>query len=124
VNFLALDTNENRPNFISVKTAGPKEAVSLLLERFPMVLDLGESREELEDTGPFYAYNQFASEVQKRVNDEDFLKAVCTFMDELAASNDPLLENLLTVSVLENSPKIRLWPRKSQFRSMKGQEAS
>jgi hypothetical protein len=84
-----------------LKKLTPAEAVSLLIERFPMVLDLGESREELIDTGPFYAFERFASEALKRKSDKNFLQLVGFFVDELAESKDPLLQELLVVSVLE-----------------------
>jgi len=85
------------------------EAVALLVERFPMVLDLGESQQELVKTGAFYAYDRFASEAQNRVNDPNFLRLIGFFIDELAESKEPLLQELLIVSLLEKlaeEPKV------------------
>jgi hypothetical protein len=98
---MTAESNEYRPNFILVKTVTPAEAVSLLVDRFPFMLDLGESLEELKETGPFYTYVLFGEQVKRKQNDAAFLRLVSGFIDELAASNDWLLEEVLVVSLLE-----------------------
>lgn len=95
------ESNQSSPDFVLLKTCTPAEAVSLLVDRFPIMLDLGESLDELKETGPFYAYDRFGAEVTNRANDEEFLRQVCLFIDELAASKDLLLEDVLVVSLLE-----------------------
>lgn len=77
------------------------EAVSLLLNRFPVVRQLVGSADDLNLAPPFYAYERFAGEIHHRVNDETFMISVGEFINELADTNDPLLENVLWVTILE-----------------------
>lgn len=66
-----------------------------------MILQLVGSPDELNTAEPFYAYERFASLVQEKFEDQTFLRSVGAFIDELALSGDPLLENVLTVGLLE-----------------------
>ena len=77
------------------------DAVSLLLEKFPMMLQLVESPDDLLIAAPFHAYESFASEIERKLHDKAFLDSAASFINELAESGDPLLENVVTVSVLE-----------------------
>jgi len=92
---------DHKPNFIIRKTCTPVEAVSLLVRRFPVVLDLGETKSELEQQGPYYAYANFASRILADLNDKSVRDSVVKFIDELAESQDTLLEDVLITSILE-----------------------
>jgi len=94
-------SEENGGSFIRKRIMTASEAVSLLTEKFPGVMKLVESPDELMIAAPFYAYERFASHVQSRIDDQAFLRSVGEFIDELASSNDPLLENILAVTLLE-----------------------
>ncbi len=92
---------DHEPNFIIRKTWTPIEAVSLLIRRFPVVLDLGESESELKQVGPYYAYANFAGRILPDLSDKSVRNSVVKFIDELAESQDSLLEDVLITSVLE-----------------------
>jgi ribonucleotide reductase beta subunit family protein with ferritin-like domain len=51
---------------------------------------------------PYYSYERFAEEVLRRKNDELFLKSVCAFINELAASRERWLQEVLGVALLES----------------------
>lgn len=95
-----MQSNVNQPNFILKRTFTASEAVSLLTQRFP-ILSQTFSTEELKFDEPFSAYERLGSLVHDRFQDEPFLRTVAAFIDELASSDDPLLENVLNVSLLE-----------------------
>jgi hypothetical protein len=78
------------------------EAVSLLVTRFPALAEMVDGLDELQELAPpFYAYELFAGDVAKRVHDNSFMNDVGGFIDELVSMKDPLIENVLWVSVLE-----------------------
>jgi hypothetical protein len=66
-----------------------------------MVLTLCGSRDDLVQMGPYYAYGIFAGQVKPRIHDDQFLKSVGLFVDELAQNTDPLLKDLLITGILE-----------------------
>ena len=86
--------------FVWLRSSTGTEAVALLIRRFPFMLELGESEQELAEMGAFYAYGVFAREVVTRA-DEDFLRDAAKFVNELAVSNDSYLENLACLGILE-----------------------
>ena len=75
-------------------------AFALLFEHFPKIdgLDWPDDR----GFGPHYAYERLASEILAKHKDDKLFKAACTFINELANSRDPLLQNILNVSLLES----------------------
>lgn len=85
------------PGFIWTKTLSSSEAVTMLIGKFPFMQQLiDEDDFEL----PYAAYECFASEAHRRTQDPAFMKSVGAFIDELADSSDPLLRDILWVSVL------------------------
>ena len=96
-----MQPDMNQPNFIQKRMLTASDAVSLLTHRFPVVSQTVASPDELRIAEPFYAYERFASLIQDRFRDQPFLRSVGVFIDELASSGDPLLENVLTVTILE-----------------------
>ena len=50
---------------------------------------------------PHFAYGLLATEVINRAGDGEFVREVCKFLNFMAASGDPILEEVLAVSVLE-----------------------
>lgn len=89
------------PDFIVKKGWTPDEACSLLLRRFPQLLQPQENVEDLEKSGPYYAYGVFASEAVRRLHEPGFLASLASFINELADSDDTLLSDLLTTTILE-----------------------
>jgi hypothetical protein len=89
------------PNFVIKPSVTPEQAIELLVQRFPIVLSLVDSRDELTQMGPYYTYGVLAGEVKPRIADREFLKSMGTFVNELAKSTDPLLRNLLLTVILE-----------------------
>jgi hypothetical protein len=89
------------PGFVWLRSSTDTEAVALLVRRFPFVLELGESEQELAGMGAFYTYSVFAHEVAKRLFDEDLLRRTGEFVNELAMSHDSYLEDLACVGILE-----------------------
>ncbi len=76
-------------------------AVARLVDRFPEVLARVDSPQDAFTASPYLAYGLFAMEVVERKEEDDFLNHASTFMNELAESDDALLEEVLVVSVLE-----------------------
>jgi hypothetical protein len=89
------------PDFVWKRSATDAEAVSLLVQRFPLLLELGESQEELASTGAFYAYGRLADQITQKMSDASFLSAAAEFINELTLSSDPFLEELAQTGVLE-----------------------
>jgi hypothetical protein len=87
--------------FVWLRSSTDIEAVALLVRRFPFMLELGESEQELAVMGAFYAYGLLAREIVARALDEDFLRDAAKFVNELATSNDSYLENLACIGILE-----------------------
>jgi hypothetical protein len=87
-------------DFVLVRTMTSREIVSLLLGRFPAMRELICPDEDYFDLHTC-VYDSFAAEVVKRVDDQDFFKSVIQFIDDIADSKDPLLSNVLIVSLLE-----------------------
>ena len=87
-------------NFVIVPTMTPREVVSLLLGRFPAMRDVICPDEDCfnEET---IVYDSFATEVVRRVDDRDLFDSVIRFIDDIAESKDPLLNNVLVVCLLE-----------------------
>jgi len=96
--FVPENLNEH---FIRKPSVTSGEAVALLKRRFPQESQLFGSEEDPEIPQQFYAYERLAEEIQNRTGDVFFLESVTRFINELSLSKDPLLENLLVVSLLE-----------------------
>lgn len=61
-----------------------EDAVELLLQRFPIVAELGVSRGDLFDLAPpYYAYGQFAELIKTRAIDDDFMIRASEFATSL-----------------------------------------
>jgi hypothetical protein len=88
-------------NFVWHRSSSDADAIGLLVRRFPFVLDLGESEQELAEMGAFYAYGIFTREIVKRALDEDLLRNAAEFVNDLAMSNDSYLESLACIGILE-----------------------
>jgi hypothetical protein len=86
--------------FVWLRSSTSTEAVSLLVSRFPLVLDLGDSERELVDFGAFYTYGLFAAEIVRR-GEEDLLRRVAEFINHLATSKDSFLEELARDELLQ-----------------------
>lgn len=82
------------------RSNAPHEAVRLLKKRFPSIGEILGDDPSLTD--PFYAYERFGEEVRRRVHDQDFRRRVGDFINELQQSGDPLLQEVLVISLLEN----------------------
>jgi hypothetical protein len=78
-----------------------KEAIGLLTERFPVIKTRVEDPDDLSVAEPYYAYGLLATEILDGAHPTKFLESACGFVNELAESQDPLLEEVLVVSVLE-----------------------
>ena len=89
------------PGFVWLRSSTDIDAVALLVGRFPFMLELGESEQELAAMGGFYAYGVFAREIVTRALDEDFLRDAAKFVNDLAMSNDSYLEELARTGILE-----------------------
>jgi hypothetical protein len=76
-------------------------AVLRLVDRFPEVLARVDPPQDAFTASPYLAYGLFAQEVVERKEDDEFLNHASAFMNELAESEDALLEEVLVVSVLE-----------------------
>jgi hypothetical protein len=87
-------------NFILVRTMTPREVVSLLLSRFPSMRDLI-CPDEYCFEEPTRVYDSFASQMVRKVDDTDFFESAVRFINEIAESKDPLLSEVLIISLLE-----------------------
>lgn len=87
-------------DFILVRTMTPRQAVSLLLSKFPTMRDLV-CPDKYSFEEPSRVYDSFAGIVRERSNDPGFIQSVAQFIDELAESKDPLIKDLLFSSLLE-----------------------
>jgi len=87
-------------DFILVRTMTPREVVCLLLNRFPTMRDVV-CPDEYSFDEPTIVYDSFAGIVIERSDDPSFMHSVAFFMDELAESKDPLIREVLIVSLLE-----------------------
>jgi hypothetical protein len=76
------------------------EVVSMLLERFPEVNSLISSPDKLEEST--IVYERFIGHVAERAGDEAFLGAVGEFISDLAECGDPLVQDVLVISIFEN----------------------
>jgi hypothetical protein len=95
-----MPEKENGVNGVLVGTMTPREAVSLLLSRFPSMRDLV-CPDEYCFEEPTRAYDYFAMEVISRAFDSDFIAAAVHFINDIAQRKDPLLRELLVTSLLE-----------------------
>jgi hypothetical protein len=77
------------------------EAIDLLVKHFPILLSRVDVKEDLAFAPPYFAYGLLATEVINRSEDREFVREVCKFLNFMAASGDPILEEVLAVSVLE-----------------------
>ena len=94
------EEKRNEPNFILVPSSSPAEVVSLLLDRFPGMRDVV-CPDEDSLAEPHRVYDSFASQVIKRIDDRVFTQSVGEFIDELAKSKEPLIGDVLVISLLE-----------------------
>lgn len=79
-----------------------EETVQLLINRFPFVVKLVETPEDVYFSAPFYIYERFSEHLRKHHTDEEFLVSVCQFIDDLANSSDSFLHEVLGLSILES----------------------
>ena len=107
-------------NFVIVRTMTPREVVDLLLSRFPSMRDLVCPDEDSFEE-PTIVYDSFASRVCERADDPGFIQSVVLFIDELSESKDSLIQNVLSVCLLEgiasNEPLARMISRSISPRS-------
>jgi hypothetical protein len=89
------------PGFIILRSLNDAEAVDLLLETFPELLE-NESRQDLLESGAYYVYERLGDRFRANSKDRMFLERVGAFVNRLEESRDTLLQNLLAVSLLEN----------------------
>lgn len=87
-------------DFILVRTMTPRQAVSLLLSRFPTTRDLVCPDEDCFET-PTIVYDSFAKIVIERSDNPGFIQSVACFIDELAESKDRLIKDILSACLLE-----------------------
>lgn len=87
-------------DFILVRTMTPREAVSLLLSRFPTMRDLVCPDEDCFEA-PTIVYDSFASIVVARSDDLGLIESVARFIDELAEIKGSLIRDLLSTTLLE-----------------------
>jgi hypothetical protein len=89
------------PGFIILKSFNAAEAIDLLLETFPQLVE-NESRQDLLETGADYAYERLGDRFRKNSTDPKFLERMAAFVNRLEESRDRFLLELLVVSLLEN----------------------
>src|SRR6266540_1264612 len=77
-----------------------QEAVTLLVERFPVIKQRVDDPKDLFET-PHVTYGLLATEALGNVQNQGLFQDLCRFIDELANSGDDLLEELLVIDVLE-----------------------
>lgn len=94
------EAENNVLNFVIVPTMTPRDVVSLLLNRFPAMRDLICPDEDSFDLHTC-VYDSFAAEVVRRIDDGDVFRSVIRFIDDIAESKDPLLQEVLVVCLLE-----------------------
>ena len=94
------EADKEGPNFIIVPRMTDREAVSLLLSRFPAMRDLPCGVEDCLDLSTV-VYGSFTSEVLRRSDDSALLESVVQFINEIAESKDRLLRNLLDDCLLD-----------------------
>jgi len=87
-------------DFLRLPNITPHQVVSLLLNRYPTVRDLVCSDEYCFEE-PTRVYDAFAKVVIERSYDPDFIQSVARFIDELAESDNLLIESVLSASLLE-----------------------
>jgi hypothetical protein len=97
---VTAQNEEGRRDFILARARTPEEVIGFLLERFPAFASVVPS-DELDLAAPFHAYERFASYVRSRLADASFLGSVGKLIDEMAASRDPLMGDVLVTSLLE-----------------------
>jgi hypothetical protein len=89
-------------NFIVVSQMGPGKTVELLRSRFPELAAEFSSPDNLEPHDPYHSYERFAEQALLRKNETALIERVFQFVNELAESQDSLLQELLAVTVLES----------------------
>ena len=95
-----LPGGEKTTDFVIKKTLTSPEAVSLLIETFPWLPNA--VGEELDPAESHYVYARFADEIQRRQNDESFLRQACDFVSHLAEVHDSFLTDILVTSFFES----------------------
>jgi hypothetical protein len=86
---------------MAMVTMTKEAAVQFLLERFPGVRRRLEEAEDAQIAPPYFVYGLLASDMIENAADAKFLDASVQFIDDLAESEDPLLEEVLVLSILE-----------------------
>jgi hypothetical protein len=76
------------------------EAVTLIIERFPILRQRVDDLDDLFEM-PYVTYGLLASELLENPEDEVLFGLAAQFVDELANSGDDLLEELLVLDILE-----------------------
>jgi hypothetical protein len=87
-------------DFVLVPTMTPREVVCLLLNRFPAMRDLVCPDEYCFELATI-VYDSFAKVVIERSGDPGFMQSVVPFINELAESKDPLINEVLISCLLE-----------------------
>jgi hypothetical protein len=94
------EAKKEEVDFILPPATTPHEVVSLLLDRFPAMQDVICPDEDCFEE-PTRAYDSFAAEVVRRVDDRQFIDSVGHFVNDAARRNDPLLREALIACLLE-----------------------
>jgi len=89
------------PDWVRVPRISSEAAVDLVLKRFPPLAESAAEAHQLRLAQPFSAFELLAVRISKRRSDPDFLRTACDFINELAESDDPTLQDALSVSLLE-----------------------
>ena len=85
---------------------GPEGALRLLLRRFPEFAQLFGDPNNPEPEEPHYSYGVFAEAALKRLSDGAFLERTASFINELTASNESILKDVVGVDVLETLAQV------------------
>lgn len=78
----------------------PREAIQLLVAKFPILAERSGESDYLTDS-PHVMYNLLATEIHDNRGDLSLLNRVAEFIEDLANSNDDLLQELLVIDLLE-----------------------
>jgi hypothetical protein len=87
-------------NFVLVPTMTPREVVLFLLSRFPGMQSVICPDEDCFEE-PTRAYDSFAADVIRRVDDRQFIDSVGHFVNDAAERKDFLLRDALIACLLE-----------------------
>ena len=89
---------------VPVPVMGKEGALKFLRDRFPEMAHLFADPTTPEcdlDVEPYHSYGEFAYEVLRRQGDEQLMRSVYQFVDDLALSGQSILQELFVIEVLE-----------------------